>query len=174
MCRWMEENQAAANGGIDWDLFTKESFNNFRKQAPKDDLDEILKELGIYNERVVKALEEKNVLRPEHLVQKSKAWLEKLDDKDDLLLNGTDKYAIEKFREWYSFHMIGYLPSDWIVSFRNSDAQPKERELRKVLTVSIGIKERFRSWKDKATLKTLFVNKVNGGKGSSIDYNRGE
>ena len=134
LVRWCDENFPVEKT---FHLFTKESFNSFRKQAPKDDLEEVLKELGIYNEKVVKTLQEKNVLSLDHLAQKSKSWFEKLcaDGEDDLLLNGTDKYALEKFKEWYSFNSIGYLPSDWIVSFRNSDAQPKERELRKVLHV---------------------------------------
>jgi hypothetical protein len=144
LCRWIEDNQAV-KGKIDWEKFNKESFSDFRKQAPKDDLFEILKELGIYNNNVVKALEEKNVQTPAHFVQKPKSWFEKLcigepgteenSNHHHLLLNGTEKYAIEKFRAWYNFHFIGYLPSDWIVSFRNDDVHPKEREMRKVLRV---------------------------------------
>jgi len=57
------------------------------------------------------------------------------EENSHLLLNGTEKYAIEKFRSWYNFHFIGYLPSDWIVSFRNDDVHSKEREMRKVLQV---------------------------------------
>jgi hypothetical protein len=143
LCRWVEDNQAVNGGKIDWEQFNKESFNDFRKQAPKDDLFEILKELGIYNNNVVKALESKNVQTPAHFVQKPKSWFEKLcigepgkeEDSNHFLLNGTEKYAIEKFKDWYNFHFNGYLPSDWIVSFRNDDIHLKEREMRKVLQV---------------------------------------
>jgi hypothetical protein len=142
LCRWIAGNQAV-KGKIEWEQFSKESFNDFRKQAPKDDLFEILKELGIYNSNVVKALEAKNVQTPAHFVQKPKVWFQKLcigepgteEDSKHLLLNGAEKYAIEKFRSWYNFHYIGYLPSDWIVSFRNDDVHPKEHEMRKVLQV---------------------------------------
>eukprot|EP00985_Skeletonema_marinoi_P006461 scaffold2798_cov87-Skeletonema_marinoi.AAC.4 len=71
LSRWIEKN--VVEGKINWDLFKKESFNNFRKQAPKDDLFEILKELGIYNEKVVRTLKAKNVLTPAHFVQKPKS-----------------------------------------------------------------------------------------------------
>ena len=141
LSRWIEKNEV--EGKINWDLFNKESFNNFRKQAPKDDLFEILKELGIYNEKVVRTLKAKNVLTPAHFVQKPKSWFDKLgmeelgteENSNNLLFNGTEKYAIEKFRDWYSYRFVGYLPSDWIVTFRNDDVHPKERELRKVLRV---------------------------------------
>ena len=92
---------------------------------------------------MVKTLEENNVQTPAHFVQKPKSWFKRLstgglnaeEGSNNLLFNGTDRYAIEKFREWYSYRFVGYLPSDWIVTFRNDNVHPKERDLRKVLSV---------------------------------------
>jgi hypothetical protein len=99
---------------------------------------------------VKNALKAKNVQTAAHFVQKPKSWYDKLCEEEsgteensqqtrNLLLNGAEKYAIEKFKNWYSYHFIGYLPSGWNVSFRNDDVHPKERDLRKVLRV-IGLK----------------------------------
>ena len=30
-------------------------------------------------------------------------------------------HAIEKFKEWYSYRFVGYLPSDWITPPLNAD-----------------------------------------------------
>ena len=141
LCRWTEENQD--DGKIDWESFNEQSFNDFCEQAPRHDLYEILKELGIYNHKVVKALEAKSVQTPFHFIQKPMSWYAKLCEEEQgsslqskpLLLSGVDKHSIQKFKEWYNYHSTGYLPSDWLVSFRNEDVHPKERELRKILRV---------------------------------------
>lgn len=134
LSRWIEANEDEG-GKINWDLFTKESFNDFRKQAPKNDLVEVLKELGLFNDKVVKTLEDNNVQTPAHFVQKPKSWFEKLgtEENSNALFNATEKHAIEKFKEWYSYRFVGYLPSDWILTFRNDDVRPSERELRMVM-----------------------------------------
>lgn len=134
LSRWIEKNESKG-GKINWDLFSKESFNDFRKQAPKDDLVEVLKELGLYNDKVVKALEDNKVQTPAHFVQKPKSWFEKLgtEENSNALFNATEKDAIEKFKKWYSYRFIGYLPSDWILTFRNDEVRPGERELRMVM-----------------------------------------
>lgn len=134
LSRWIEKNEGEG-GKINWDLFNKESFNDFRKQAPKDDLVEVLKELGLYNVKVVKTLEDNKVQTPAHFVQKPKSWFEKLgtEENGNALFNATEKDAIEKFKDWYSYRFVGYLPSDWILTFRNDDVRPSERELRMVM-----------------------------------------
>jgi len=142
--RWLaEEKKKQDNGTVNWERFNEENFYVLREQAPKKDLSKVLKELGINNEKVMNTLEAKSIQSPAHFVQKSKSWYNKLGEEPDteengqqsnkLLLNGSEKVAIEKFKQWYLFHSIGYLPSDWIVSFRNDDVHPKERDLRKVL-----------------------------------------
>eukprot|EP00985_Skeletonema_marinoi_P020614 scaffold12321_cov115-Skeletonema_marinoi.AAC.1 len=147
--RWLaEEKKKQDNGTVNWERFNEENFYVLREQAPKKDLSKVLKELGINNEKVMNTLEAKSIQSPAHFVQKSKSWYNKLGEEPDteengqqsnkLLLNGSEKVAIEKFKQWYLFHSIGYLPSDWIVSFRNDDVHPKERDLRKVLRV-IGV-----------------------------------
>jgi hypothetical protein len=104
---------------------------------------------------VVNTLKAKSVQTAAHFAQKPKSWYDKLCEEESgteqnskqtkhLLLSGIEKHAIEKFKDWYNYHFIGYLPSDWIVSFRNDDIRnddihPKERDLRKVLRV-IGLK----------------------------------
>jgi len=146
--KWTKENQVG--GEICWDYFNQKNFNDFRGQALKDDLSKILEELGINNDKVKNALEAKSVRTAADFARRPKSWYEKLCEEEPdteessqqtrhLLLNGAVKYAIEKFKDWYNFHFIGYLPSDWIVSFRNDDVHPKERDLRKVLRV-IGLK----------------------------------
>ena len=88
---------------------------------------------------------------------------ENIHQSKNLLLSGIDKTAIQKFKEWYIFHFIGYFPSDWIVSFRNDDVHPKERDLRKVLRV-IGLNAdaievlRMNDIKDIATLNRMSKN----------------
>eukprot|EP00984_Skeletonema_dohrnii_P026489 scaffold15851_cov80-Skeletonema_dohrnii-CCMP3373.AAC.1 len=139
------ERKRQDDGTVNWEQFNEENFNYLREQAPKEDLFKILKELGIDNDKVVNTLKVKSVQTPAHFVQKPKSWYSKLEVDQDtveneqqskqLLLNGTEKFAIEKFKQWYTFHSIGYLPSDWVVSFRNGDMHPKERDLRKVLRV---------------------------------------
>jgi hypothetical protein len=147
--RWLaEERKNQDNGTVNWKHFNEENFYVLREQAPKKDLCKVLKELGINNEKVMNTLKAKSIQSPAHFVQKSKSWYNKLEEEPDteengqqsnkLLLNGSEKVAIEKFKQWYLFHSIGYLPSDWIVSFRNDDVHPKERDLRKVLRV-IGV-----------------------------------
>ena len=137
-------------GTINWEHFNEKDFNTLREEAPKEDLRKVLKELGIDNIEVVNSLKAKSVLTPAHFVQKPKSWFSKLEiisstlkvDSDveqneqqpnRLLLNGTDKFEIERFKQWYTSHMVGCLPPDWVVSFRNDDMQPRERYLRKVL-----------------------------------------
>eukprot|EP00984_Skeletonema_dohrnii_P025491 scaffold14670_cov186-Skeletonema_dohrnii-CCMP3373.AAC.1 len=130
------------NGKVNWGHFNEENINDLREQAPKEDLSRVLEELGINTPKVVDTLKAKGIQSPAHFVQKTKSWYDKLNEEPDvdesLLLKGPEKIAIEKFKQWYLFHSIGYLPSDWIVSFRNDDIHPKERDLRKVLRV-IGV-----------------------------------
>ena len=140
-----EKKNQDDDGTVKWEHFNEENFNVLREQAPKEDLSKMLKELGIDNDKVVKTLKAKSVQTPAHFVQKPKSWYSKLEVDQDigeneqqskqLLLNGTEKFAIEKFKQWYTLNSIGYLPSDWVVSFRNGDIHPKERDLRKVLRV---------------------------------------
>jgi len=146
LSRWTNENIV---GGIpNWVDFNEGSFNDFCEKAPKDDLYKILKELGINNEKVVDTLQAKSVQTAAHFAQKPRSWYDKLCEeesgteqnskqKKNHLLSGIEKHEIDKFKDWYSFHSIGYLPSDWIVSFRNDDVhqKQKERDLRKVLRV---------------------------------------
>ena len=140
-----EKKNQDDDGTVKWEHFNEENFNVLRERAPKEDLSKMLKELGIDNDKVVKTLKAKSVQTPAHFVQKPKSWYSKLEVDQDigeneqqskqLLLNGTEKFAIEKFKQWYTLNSIGYLPSDWVVSFRNGDIHPKERDLRKVLRV---------------------------------------
>mmetsp|Transcript_12943 Transcript_12943/g.26167 ORF Transcript_12943/g.26167 Transcript_12943/m.26167 type:complete len:994 (-) Transcript_12943:1104-4085(-) len=149
---WAEEKKKQDNltvnweqqydGKVNWGHFNEENINDLREKAPKEDLSKVLEELGINKPKVVDTLKAKGVQSPAHFVQKTKSWYDKLNEEPDvdesLLLKGPEKIAIEKFKQWYLFHSIGYLPSDWIVSFRNDDVHPKERDLRKVLRV-IGV-----------------------------------
>eukprot|EP00985_Skeletonema_marinoi_P002852 scaffold1171_cov144-Skeletonema_marinoi.AAC.7 len=149
---WAEEKKKQDNesvnweqqydGKVNWGHFNEENINDLREKAPKEDLFKVLEELGINKPKVVDTLKAKGVQSPAHFVQKTKSWYDKLNEEPDvdesLLLKGPEKIAIEKFKQWYLFHSIGYLPSDWIVSFRNDDVHPKERDLRKVLRV-IGV-----------------------------------
>lgn len=148
--RWTEEKVNQLDGKINWRCFSEESFSDLREQVPKQDLSRVLKELGINNEKVINTLEAKSIQSPSHFVQKPKSWYNKLEVEEEsdteaneqqpeqLLFNGSEKIAIENFKQWYNFHSMGYLPSDWIVSFRNDDIHPKQRDLRNVLRV-IGI-----------------------------------
>ena len=136
-------------GTINWEEFNEKDFNTLREEAPKEDLRKVLKELGIDRDEVVNALKAKSVLTPAHFVQKPKSWFSNLEISSTLevdsdveqneqqtnqpLLNGTDKFEIERFKQWYTFHMVGCLPPDWVVSFRNDEVHNKERNMRKVL-----------------------------------------
>ncbi len=139
LCRWTEKYQV--DGKIDWAVFNEESFSKFCQQAPKHDLDDVLKKLGIYN-KIVKTLEAKSIESPAHFVQKPMSWYAKLCKEEQgsdihqsktFLLSGSDKDAIKKFKEWYNHHSMGYLPSNWVASFRNDDLHPEERDLRRIL-----------------------------------------
>ena len=128
-CRWTEKEETEEkNGDVDWGKFTKRSFNQFRKDAPKTHLDEIFDELCI-DEEVKNTLKGK-VQTPSQLFQKAESLY-----KNNKKVGGGDLGTIKKFKDWYSFHSIGYLPSDWIISFRAfKNHHPKELELRKVLS----------------------------------------
>ena len=130
LCRWIEENREKSVD-VDWEKFTKRSFNKFRKEAPKEHLGEIFEELGI-DKATVKTLKDK-VQTPAQLVQKPRSLY-----KDEV--KGGDLGPIKEFKKWYSFHSIGFLPSDWIISFREfNDIHQKERDLRKVLSQGVGL-----------------------------------
>jgi len=67
-------------------------------------------------------------------VEKSKYWYE-----HKIELSSTDVNEIEKFKQWYKYQLDTYLPSDWIVAFREEAAQLNDLEWRKVLK-AIGLK----------------------------------
>eukprot|EP00985_Skeletonema_marinoi_P029826 scaffold29257_cov77-Skeletonema_marinoi.AAC.2 len=127
LARFAKEKKSQDDDGtIKWEHFNEENFNFLREQAPKEDLSKVLKELGIDNDKVVKTLKAKSVQTPAHSFS---------PETKVLVQQARKKFAIEKFKQWYTLNSIGCLPSDWVVSFRNGDIHPKERDLRKVLRV---------------------------------------
>ncbi|KAK1743948.1 hypothetical protein QTG54_005545 [Skeletonema marinoi] len=131
--RWTENNRADGQK-FKWQCFNRESFDAFvREEVPNDILLEILQELKL-SEEVKESLKDNGVHTPASFVEKSKYWYE-----HEIELSSTDVNEIEKFKKWYKYQLDTYLPSDWIVAFREEAAHVNDLEWRKVLK-AIGLK----------------------------------
>eukprot|EP00985_Skeletonema_marinoi_P004600 scaffold1991_cov73-Skeletonema_marinoi.AAC.1 len=131
--RWTENNRADGQK-FKWQCFNRESFDAFvREEVPNDILLEILQELKL-SEEVKESLKDNGVHTPASFVEKSKYWYE-----HEIELSSTDVNEIEKFKQWYKYQLDTYLPSDWIVAFREEAAHVNDLEWRKVLK-AIGLK----------------------------------
>ena len=131
--RWTENNRADGKH-IECEDFDRESFDAFvREEVPNDILLEILQELKL-SEEVKESLKDNGVHTPATFVEKSKYWYE-----HKIELSSTDVNEIEKFKKWYKYQLDTYLPSDWIVAFREEAAHVNDLEWRKVLK-AIGLK----------------------------------
>mmetsp|Transcript_37168 Transcript_37168/g.75828 ORF Transcript_37168/g.75828 Transcript_37168/m.75828 type:complete len:855 (-) Transcript_37168:98-2662(-) len=132
--RWTESNLNVHGHEIQWEDFNKKSFNDFvRKEVDDIILDEILDELKLSKE-VKETLKDNGVHTPAGFVEKSKYWYE-----HEIKLSSRHISEIEKVKRWYKYQLDTYLPSDWIMAFREEAAQVNDLEWRKVLK-AIGIK----------------------------------
>ena len=131
--RFAKEKTNEENRTIGWEDFNEMYINDLREKAPRNDLDNILRILGFDNSKAAN-IKDRGVHTPLHFVQKPMSWFGKLESSPgNKLLNETDNKAIERFKQWYTFHMVGYLPPGWVASFRNDEINNKELKMRKVL-----------------------------------------
>jgi len=142
--RWTENNRAHGQK-VKWEDFNRESFDIFvREEVPESILLEVLKELNL--SKKAKVLKDNGVHTPASFVEKSKYWYE-----HEIELCSTDMDEIEKFKKWYKYQLDDYLPSDWIMAFRNDRKRTKVFEWRKVLK-AIGL--------DDDMVQTLEINDI--------------
>eukprot|EP00984_Skeletonema_dohrnii_P004398 scaffold1565_cov144-Skeletonema_dohrnii-CCMP3373.AAC.9 len=132
--RWTERNLNVDGHEIQWEDFNKKSFNEFvRKEVDDIILDEILDEMKLSKE-VKETLKDNGVHTPAGFVEKSKYLYE-----HEIKLSSRHISEIEKVKRWYKYQLDTYLPSDWIMAFREEATQVNDLEWRKVLK-AIGIK----------------------------------
>ena len=142
--RWTENNRAYGQN-VKWEDLNRESFDIFvREEVPAAIHFEVLKELNL--SKKAKVIKDNGVHTPESLVEKSKYWYE-----HEIELCSTDMDEIEKFKKWYKYQLDDYLPSDWIMAFRNGRKRMKVFEWRKVLK-AIGL--------DDDMVQTLEINDI--------------
>ncbi len=132
--RWTERYLDGED--IKWANLNRKSFN----ELVCDEVDgiifeEILRELKL-SEEAKESLDKSGVKTPASFVMKSKYWF-----KHEIELSSSEICEIEKFKRWYKYQLDKYLPSDWIVAFREEAAQVQgvDFEWRKVLK-TIGLK----------------------------------